>query len=70
MSAGLNINIARVHTSLDRNPVSLEKSLNSIERVLNVFVLNSKNFTVGHTTLLHVPDQCSQVSVLEEDVGL
>ena len=42
LNGGLNIN-----TSLDRNPVSLEKSPDSIERILNVFVLNSKNFTAG-----------------------
>ena len=61
MSGGLNINICRLHTSLDRNPLSLEKTPNSIDRILNVFVSNSKNFTVGHhTTLLHVPDQCPE----------
>lgn len=57
MSGGLNINICRLHTSLDRNPLTLEKTPYSIDRILNVFVLNSKNFIVGHTTLLHVPDQ-------------
>ena len=59
MSGGLNINICRLHTSLGRNPLGLEKTPNSIGRILNVFVLNSKNFIIGHTTLLHVPDQFS-----------
>ena len=65
MRGGLNSNIWGLRTSLDRNPLSLEKTPNSIERILNVFVSNSPNFTVGHhTTLLHVPDQCP------EDVGV